>query len=93
MRLMRQKSRGRASRKSAPARQQGSGVPGLHELVTRLHQDAAAEGEAPPARGVPGEPGDRARNQYEDESLPVDCHIAKVARTLPMHQEMHGGLC
>ena len=67
------------------------GVRRLDELVARLHEDAAAEGEAPAARGVPREPGGGARNQYQDESLPVDSHIAKVARTVPMHQEMHGG--
>ena len=69
---MRQKSRGRASRKSAPRVEERSGVRRLHELVARLDEDAAAEGEAPPARGVPGEARDGARNQYQDESLPVD---------------------
>ena len=67
--------------------------PADEAIVARLHEDALAEGEASPAPRVPREPRGGARNQYEDESLPVNCHIAKVARTVPMHQEMHGGLC
>ncbi len=93
IRLIRQKSRGRASRKSAPRSRRVFGVSRLHELVARLHEDARAEGEAPAARGVPRESRGGARNQYQNESLPVDSHIAKLARTLPMHQEMQGPRC